>query len=147
VGFAVFLFILSSIPGEILNGVDVPIPIDQKFIPLSMQENPDKYIHFGLYFVFGWLWMRVFLFARQNSLATASLWTLALAAFYGGTDEWHQYFVSNRYCDLNDWIADCIGALAAVVFMMILIKLRPGYLRSPMRTPQRADGNFDPLQQ
>jgi VanZ family protein len=35
---------------------------------------------------------------------------LALAAFYGVTDEVHQRFVPGRSADIVDWFSDCIGS-------------------------------------
>ena len=35
---------------------------------------------------------------------------LALASFYGITDEWHQYFVPGRSADIADWYSDSIGS-------------------------------------
>jgi VanZ family protein len=44
------------------------------------------------------------------------LWTVlaaaCLASAYGGVDEIHQYFVPGRDCNVWDWAADTIGALA-----------------------------------
>jgi len=120
IGFAVFLFAMSSIPGSIIKGIHVPV--DEKFIPFSMQENPDKYVHAFLYATFGWLWLRIFVFVKKMPLLKAALFTFAITAFYGATDEWHQYFVPDRYCDLNDWIADCVGCLISVIPLSFLYR-------------------------
>jgi len=45
-------------------------------------------------------------------LPTASLLS---AAFYGMTDEIHQYFVPGRSADPWDWLADTVGANAGGV--------------------------------
>ena len=39
--------------------------------------------------------------------------TLAVlvASLYGASDEIHQYFVPNRYCDIKDFLADSAGGL------------------------------------
>jgi VanZ family protein len=39
---------------------------------------------------------------------------LALASFYGITDEVHQYFVPGRSADIADWYSDSIGAAIAL---------------------------------
>jgi VanZ family protein len=38
---------------------------------------------------------------------------LALASFYGVTDEFHQRFVAGRSADIADWYADSLGAAIA----------------------------------
>jgi hypothetical protein len=41
--------------------------------------------------------------------------SLVIVSAYGATDEWHQSFVPGRAMDVQDWIADTIGAAIAVV--------------------------------
>ena len=40
---------------------------------------------------------------------------LALASFYGITDELHQYFVPGRSADIADWYSDSIGSAIALL--------------------------------
>jgi VanZ family protein len=47
------------------------------------------------------------------TLATA----VAIASFYGITDEFHQSFVPGRVPDVADWAVDTAGALAAVLVL------------------------------
>ena len=43
-----------------------------------------------------------------------------IASCYGAIDEFHQYFVPGRACDVWDWIADTLGAvLGAGAFVLI----------------------------
>jgi VanZ family protein len=35
---------------------------------------------------------------------------VAIASFYGVTDEWHQSFVAGRSSDVFDWLSDTIGS-------------------------------------
>jgi VanZ family protein len=48
--------------------------------------------------------------------------TVALVAFYGITDEFHQWFVPGRTADVNDWVADCTGAAGAVVVILLVAR-------------------------
>jgi len=49
-------------------------------------------------------------------LASGRAWlAVLLASLYGATDELHQAFVPGRSADPADWLADTLGALAAVL--------------------------------
>jgi hypothetical protein len=71
----------------------------------------DKVAHFFVYGLLATLLVRL---ARGPRA-----WWLALLAtsLYGASDEWHQYFVPGRSCDVMDWLADTSGgALAIAVY-------------------------------
>ena len=44
---------------------------------------------------------------------------VAIASIYGAIDEFHQYFVPGRSCDIWDWVADTLGGVAGAAFVMI----------------------------
>ena len=67
-------------------------------------------------------------------LSPARLFALALllGSAYGASDEFHQYFVPNRECDVFDWAADTVGAgLGAGAAALVLRRRRP---RASIRT-------------
>ena len=70
--------------------------------------NVDKYAHFLVYGLLATLLCRI-----GNGWRGAA-WALLAASAYGATDEWHQYFVPGRSCDVFDWVADTTGAALAV---------------------------------
>ena len=95
--YSAFIFYLSS----------------QSYLPHPLKDVPfeDKFMHTGAYSIWGLLF----------SLALAATWpglrpglTLLLAVLagvlYGASDEYHQSFVPNRTCDLNDLGADTLGS-------------------------------------
>ena len=49
-----------------------------------------------------------------------------MAACYGISDEIHQIFVPGRDASLYDWLADCTGAVIAVLVRLQVVKLRSG---------------------
>ena len=53
----------------------------------------------------------------------------AITAIYGITDEIHQLFVEGRACRFFDWLVDCSGAAAAVIFVSLIIILSQKYRR------------------
>jgi VanZ family protein len=53
--------------------------------------------------------------------------TMLTASAYGAIDEFHQYFVPGRDCNVWDWIADTLGAfLGALAVMLLMIKTKSG---------------------
>jgi VanZ family protein len=68
----------------------------------------DKVAHLGYYGLIAMLIDRGFAFRAW--------WPAVLiTATFGALDEWHQYYVPNRSCDLMDWLTDLAAAILAVV--------------------------------
>ena len=81
----------------------------------------DKTGHFIGYALLGILIARALAGARWARLTTGvALVALVWSSVYGATDEFHQLFVPGRTCDVNDWIADTLGAAAAIVLVRAL---------------------------
>lgn len=49
--------------------------------------------------------------------------SFVITAAYAATDEIHQLFVEGRACRFFDWLVDCSGAAAALIFISFLIIL------------------------
>jgi VanZ family protein len=111
-GWAVIIFLLSSIPGKSMP--DVP----------GLQY--DKVLHALVYSVLGGLF---FLALRHASSLTTGRVVAAAALFalaYGLSDEFHQLFVPGRSADLYDALADGIGGLLGASIAAKLPIARPG---------------------
>jgi VanZ family protein len=70
--------------------------------------NIDKIAHFSVYGLLATL------LARLGVGWRAAVWALLATSAFGATDEWHQYYVPGRSCDVMDWVADTSGAALAV---------------------------------
>jgi VanZ family protein len=71
--------------------------------------------HFIGYAILGALVLRALAqgtWSRVTPMLSLAAWSLSVA--YGASDEWHQTFVSGRSATVDDWIADGLGAAAAV---------------------------------
>jgi len=92
-------------------------------VPAFPSGFTDKDGHGLLYAGLAVLVLRAASGARWDGLtlgtATAAV---ALAAVYGITDEFHQWFVPGRTADVYDWVADCAGAAAGVVFVLLVAR-------------------------
>ena len=106
------IFVLSSIPGNYYPKVDF------KF--------SDKIVHIILYSALSsafYISIR-----KQNKVGLFSehafIFSIVLSALYGISDEFHQYFVPNRSCDVYDMIANTIGATIAITIIYLYLKFR-----------------------
>ena len=77
----------------------------------------DKFLHIIEYSIFGILAARALKNAscvvlNKNFIIFAILITVA----YGASDEFHQLFVSCRYCNVLDLAADLIGGIIGAIF-------------------------------
>lgn len=70
--------------------------------------NFDKFAHFCVYGLLATLLVR----ARPQG--SGPMMTIIAVSIFGLTDEWHQYYVPGRSCDVMDWVADTAGAALAV---------------------------------
>jgi len=89
----------------------------------------DKLQHLLAYAALGLaagLWASPIFWKRRPAFAL--LLTALAASAYGAIDEFHQYFVPGRDCNVWDWIADTLGAfMGALAMMIISMRLFNGY--------------------
>ena len=94
--------------GVILSGTSLP----QGAVPIQT-SGVDKYLHFSIYTVLGFLltWQLL----EKNKAWVAVLVAVVVSIAFGAADEWHQQFIPGRYPELADWQADSLGALTGAV--------------------------------
>ena len=82
----------------------------------------DKIEHLLGYFCLTFLLSNLLYFQNKKEKIKKFPITAALiiVAFYGVVDELHQYFIPGRFCDINDWIVDVIGAVIAGLLYFFL---------------------------
>jgi VanZ family protein len=97
--YAILIFYLSSIPGE-----DIP----------RVFKYQDVFLHLIEYAVFALLLSRA-IKAYQPGLSFNKrfLAVLVFSFLYALSDEWHQFFVPQRYCSMIDLMYDGIGITVA----------------------------------
>jgi VanZ family protein len=84
----------------------------------------DKLQHFAAYMALAVavsLW-----FSRESRLKRPRLVFVicaAVASVYGIIDEFHQYFVPGRACDIWDWVADSLGGAAGAGAILLAARL------------------------
>lgn len=94
--------------GVILLGTSLP----QQAVPVQT-SGIDKYLHFSIYTVFGFLltWQLL----EKNKRWVAVMVAIVVSVAFGAADEWHQQFIPGRFPELADWQADSLGAVLGAV--------------------------------
>jgi VanZ family protein len=96
--WAVFIFVLTSIPGSAVPDVgDVP-------------SGTDKLVHAVIYGVLGFLTARSLWEPAGGRPRWHYLLALLGIAVLALLDELHQTFIPGRDMDFADWVADVVGA-------------------------------------
>ncbi len=107
--FLVFIFVMSSLPGESISDISF--------------EVSDKILHAGAYFVLYFLFhhslsnQEKFQFIKENAFLFAFLFTV----LYAASDEFHQMYNPTRNADVYDLVADAVGGLIAYIAAKLLI--------------------------
>lgn len=93
--WSLFVLAVCSIPGDDIPSTD--------FLPLSH----DKWVHAGLFFGVGWLWLRA---------VPRKLWVIAAGgvAFGIGIEIWQMLLPIGRSAELLDAVADAVGLAAGL---------------------------------
>lgn len=103
-------------------GIFVESSISQ--VPAFPSGFTDKDGHGLLYAGLAVVVLRAASGARWDGVTLRAVAVAALfASFYGITDEFHQWFVPGRTADVNDWIADTIGAAVAVAAVWLVARV------------------------
>jgi VanZ family protein len=119
---------LSFLPAAVYAGVIFAISAQANplsFLPPEILVQ-DKLLHLLEYAALGALLVPGLRLAGCTPRG-ALLLAVALASFYGATDEFHQSFVPGRTADPLDWVADTLGALigASAASAATLVLRRP----------------------
>jgi VanZ family protein len=114
--YIILIFVLSSIPGDKLP--------DEAF------KISDKLIHFFLYFILYFLTYLFFVNQDKSGLLKkySLIFALIFCIIYGASDEFHQYFVPRRSCDVYDFLFDSLGGIAGMVLVFIFFIKRKNNL-------------------
>lgn len=114
--YIILIFVLSSIPGDKLP--------DEAF------KFNDKVIHLFLYLVLYFFTYLFFVNQRKSGLLKKYSLILALifCIIFGASDEFHQYFVPMRSCDIYDFLFDSLGGITGMTIVYIFYLKRKNNL-------------------
>lgn len=85
----------------------------------------DKVAHFAIYGLLATL------VARAGFSGQRGWWAVLIVSLFGLTDEWHQSFTPGRSVEVADWVADTLGAIAAVALYVYWKNYRE-WLETPL---------------
>jgi len=106
IGWTIVILIAVTVPGSSLPNLDFGV---------------DKIGHFGLFAIFGWLWM----WAIRLPVPTRTWWVLTGGFVYAGMTEIYQGLLPwPRIPSLNDAIANMLGLLVAVQIFRLVKRFR-----------------------
>lgn len=118
----------SSLPAEILARLFNPA-IDQcseaykNMLLDRCQFVVRKLAHFSVYTVLGMLTYNALRGFEKLSFRLSLLFSALLCLLYAVSDEFHQYFVPGRSCQLRDVSIDFSGAVFGIALSVLIIKL------------------------
>ncbi|MBI4547897.1 MAG: VanZ family protein [Ignavibacteriae bacterium] len=116
--WGIIIFVLSAIPSS-------------KFPVFDIWEY-DKFIHAGVFFVFGLLVYR----ALELRMTSASiswnriLWSVVTVVLYGLLTELYQGSVPGRTLDLRDAVADAVGGILSAIVIFLYTRKKSNEMSS-----------------
>jgi len=84
-------------------------------------DASDKLAHFSVYFVFGYLTIRMFLQGYNLGWRSALIRSTITGVVFAAFDEAHQLLIPGRSAEIWDAAADIAGVLAAQLIYVLLI--------------------------
>lgn len=102
------LFIATSIPTDYIPSVGIG----------------DKFSHFFAYLVLSFLLYFTFILQEKFDILKRypATFSILIASLYGIIDEFHQMLIPGRSAEFFDWVADFAGAIAGVLFAILIFK-------------------------
>lgn len=131
-----FIFSMSSQNSEISSNTSGgTIRIVLSFVPKFAEQSEEvqehiienlqfivrKSAHFIAYMILGII--LILLLLQFNSINKKPQVALALCVFYAISDEFHQFFVPGRACQLRDVLIDSMGSLTGILLVLLCLKI------------------------
>lgn len=95
----------------------------QETIISSFQFIARKSAHFLIYVVLGNLSLLAVISYKGLKFSVRPFIAAAVCLAYAASDEFHQYFVPGRSCELRDVCIDFSGGVTGILLLLLLVKL------------------------
>lgn len=93
----------------------------QEHIIENLQFVVRKSAHFIAYMILGIL--LILLLLQFSNINKKPQIALTLCVFYAISDEFHQFFVPGRSCQVRDVLIDSLGSLTGIVLVLLCLKI------------------------
>lgn len=101
---------------------------EQEKIIDELQFAVRKTAHFCIYGLLGIFAFLTLITYTKIKLKTRYILSLLICLLYAASDEWHQYYVPDRSCELRDVLIDFSGAFLGVTAVLLFVAIiRPIY--------------------
>ncbi len=100
---------------------------DQISLIESLQFVVRKGAHITVYAVLGGLAFATVMTYKKLKFSLRLFFNIIICVLYSVSDEIHQSFVSGRSCEIRDVIFDSSGALAAILFLILVTRCKRLY--------------------
>ena len=113
---------ISQIIPSIKN---MPEPNKTNFMEGTLTTIVRKTAHFSIYTLLGLLSMNFMITFKEKEfykIDLRCLTTLTFCIFYAISDEFHQYFIPGRSCELRDVCIDTLGAILGILVTKTVTK-------------------------
>ncbi|MBR6532914.1 MAG: VanZ family protein [Clostridia bacterium] len=89
----------------------------------SLQFAVRKTAHICMFAVLGFFAFLTFVSYTRLRFFTRTFWAAFISILYAASDEFHQYFVVGRSCELRDFFIDTSGIVAAILLCTLFVKI------------------------
>lgn len=97
---------------------------EQDDLVSSLQDVVRTGAHFAIYFVLGLLSILMLITYNSPPLFAKGIISFLISGLYALSDEYHQTFADGRAFEYKDIIIDCLGALLAILLVILIAKLK-----------------------
>lgn len=93
-------------------------------IPRIQILHFDKFVHFSIYFVFGFLLLMAVIEQWSPGGFAGIFISLLIGTTFGAIDEFHQFWIVSRVPSFGDFFADLGGLIVGILLMFFMILYR-----------------------
>jgi VanZ family protein len=119
--------------GPLLAYMAMVFAVSSQSTPAGTEFPSDKLLHAVAYAGMALLASRALHGGLDRMAWAPGLGAVGVAVGYGALDEFHQAFVPGRQASVLDWVADAVGAIAAIVILAGVVSHRRRIATHPSR--------------
>ncbi len=135
--------VIEVIAEKVYPGFEDLTSTEQGEVVESFQFVTRKTAHIITFAILGFLSFLSFLSYTKMRFYVRTFLSVALSFVYAVSDEFHQYFVNGRSCELRDVLLDTVGIIGAVLIGCLLVKFLPSLRNLATGYEEVEDSDFE----